>query len=44
MLTEAPILTLPKSGKEYVMFSDASLDGLTYVLMQVGKVIAYASH
>ena len=30
-------------GKEYVIFSDASLNGLGCVLMQEGKVVAYAS-
>ena len=41
-LTEAPMLTQPTCGKEYVTFSDASLNGLGCVLMQEGKVIAYA--
>ena len=40
----APILTLPITGAGYVVFSDASRQGLRYVLMQSGKVIAYASH
>ena len=42
-LTEAPVLTQPTCGKEYVVFSDASLNGLRCVLMQEGKVVAYAS-
>ena len=42
-LTEAPILTQSACGKEYVIFSDASLNGLGCVLMQEGKVVAYAS-
>ena len=42
-LTEAPILTYTTYGKEYVIFSDASLNGLGCVLMQEGKVVAYAS-
>ena len=42
-LTEAPVLTQPTCGKEYVIFSDASLNVLECVLMQEGKVIAYAS-
>ena len=42
-LTEAPILTQLTYGKEYVIFSDASLNGLGFVLMQEGKVVAYAS-
>ena len=40
-LTEALILTQPTYGKEYVIFSDALLNGLGYVLMQEGKVVAY---
>ena len=41
-LTEAPILTQSTCNKEYVIFSDASLNGLGCVLMQEGKVVAYA--
>ena len=41
-LTEAPVLTQPTCGKEYVIYSDASLNGLGCVLMQEGKVVAYA--
>ncbi|KAA3482923.1 reverse transcriptase [Gossypium australe] len=43
LLTEAPVLVQPESGKKIVICSDASLNGLGYVLMQEGKVIAYAS-
>ncbi|KAA3456128.1 DNA/RNA polymerases superfamily protein [Gossypium australe] len=43
LLTEAPVLAPPKSGKEFVVYSDASLNGLGCVLMQEGKVVAYAS-
>ena len=43
LLTEAPVLVQPKSGKEFVVYSDASLNGLGCVLMQEGKVVAYAS-
>ncbi|KAA3486012.1 integrase [Gossypium australe] len=43
LLTEAPVLVQPESGKEFVVFSDASLNGLGCVLMQEGKVVAYAS-
>ena len=39
-LTEAPVLTQPTCGKEYVIFNDASLNGLGCVLMQEGKVVA----
>ena len=42
-LTEAPILTQPTCGKKYVSFSYASLNGLGCVLIQEGKVVAYAS-
>ena len=42
-LTETPVLTQQIYGKEYVIFSDASLNGLGCVLMQEGKVVAYAS-
>ncbi len=42
-LTEAPLLTLPTSGKEYIVYSDASHNGLGCVLMQDQNVIAYAS-
>ena len=42
-LTEASVLTQPTCGREYVIFSDASLNGLGCVLMQEGKVVAYAS-
>ena len=42
-LIEAPILTQPAFDKEYVIFSDASLNGLGSVIIQEGKVVAYAS-
>ena len=42
-LTSTPILTLPESNASYDMYSDASKMGLGAVLMQNGKVIAYAS-
>ena len=37
------MLTQPTSGREYVMYSDASKIDLGCVLMQDGKVVAYAS-
>ena len=37
------MLTQPTSGKEYTINSDASRNGLGCVLMQDGKVVAYAS-
>ncbi|XP_043805273.1 uncharacterized protein LOC122721498 [Manihot esculenta] len=43
MLIEAPVLTQPVSGKDFVIYSDASHNGLGCVLMQDGKVVAYAS-
>ena len=43
MLVEAPVLTQPTTGKEYTLYSDASGIGLGCVLMQDGKVVAYAS-
>ncbi|KAD5317689.1 hypothetical protein E3N88_17635 [Mikania micrantha] len=42
-LTQAPILTLPDGPDDFVVYSDASYLGLGSVLMQRGKVIAYAS-
>ncbi|KAL5821813.1 hypothetical protein ACOSQ3_023695 [Xanthoceras sorbifolium] len=43
MLVEAPVLIQPVSGKDFVILSDASHHGLGCVLMQEGKVVAYAS-
>ena len=42
-LTTAPILTLPDNSGEFTVYTDASKEGLGCVLMQNGKVIAYAS-
>nr|GEY94238.1 putative reverse transcriptase domain-containing protein [Tanacetum cinerariifolium] len=42
-LVFAPILTLPSSSGGFQIYSDASKKGLGCVLMQHGKVIAYAS-
>ena len=42
-LTQAPILTLPDGDEDLVVCADASHQGLGCVLMQRGKVIAYAS-
>ncbi|KAI3706792.1 hypothetical protein L6452_24763 [Arctium lappa] len=42
-LCEAPILSLPEGSEDFVVFNDASKMGLGCVLMQRGKVIAYAS-
>ena len=43
LLIEAPVLTQPTPGKEYTLYSDASRIGPRCVLMQDGKVVAYAS-
>ena len=43
-LTTAPVLVLPDTSKDFVIFCDASLQGLGCVLMQEGHVVAYASH
>ncbi|XP_027171567.1 uncharacterized protein LOC113771150 [Coffea eugenioides] len=42
-LTSAPVLVLPDGGEGYAVHSDASRAGLGCVLMQMGKVVAYAS-
>src|ERR1044071_3829621 len=42
-LCDAPILTLPDGNEDFVVYCDASNQGLGCVLMQRGKVIAYAS-
>ncbi|KAD3641324.1 hypothetical protein E3N88_30548 [Mikania micrantha] len=42
-LVSAPILSLPSGTGGYQIYSDASKKGLGCVLMQHGKVIAYAS-
>ena len=39
----APVLTVPESSAGYVIYSDTSKKGLDCVLMQHGKVVAYAS-
>ncbi|KAL0556433.1 hypothetical protein IC582_004947 [Cucumis melo] len=42
-LVTAPVLTVPDGSGSFVIYSDASKKGLGYVLMQQGKVVAYAS-
>jgi hypothetical protein len=42
-LTTAPVLIMPNIHKGFYVYCDASLHGLGCVLMQEGKVIAYAS-
>ena len=41
--TSALVLTLPSGDEGYIVYCDASRVGLGCVLMQYGKVIAYAS-
>ena len=43
LLTQAPILTLPIQGKEYVVYSDAYHNDLGWIFMHERKVISYAS-
>nr|GEZ67374.1 putative reverse transcriptase domain-containing protein [Tanacetum cinerariifolium] len=42
-LYEAPILALPEGNDDFIVYCDASLQGLGAVLMQKEKFIAYAS-
>ena len=42
-LTSAPVLAIPAGTEGFVIYSDASKNGLLCMLMQHGKVIAYAS-
>ncbi|KAJ0495623.1 putative nucleotidyltransferase, Ribonuclease H [Helianthus annuus] len=42
-LSNAPVLTLPEGTDEFVVYCDASHTGMGCILMQKGKVIAYAS-
>ncbi|GJR19165.1 reverse transcriptase domain-containing protein [Tanacetum coccineum] len=42
-LCDAPILSLPDGVEDFVVYCDASNQGLGCVLMQRGRVIAYAS-
>ena len=42
-LVTAPILTIPSGSGGFTIYSDASRKGLGCVLMQHGKVVAYAS-
>lgn len=43
LLTTAPILIIPERGIGYAVYCDASMEELGCVLMQLEKVIAYAS-
>jgi hypothetical protein len=42
-LTTAPVLVLPDIHKNFTIYCDASRQGLGCVLMQEGRVVAYAS-
>ncbi|WVZ15466.1 hypothetical protein V8G54_013032 [Vigna mungo] len=42
-LTKAPVLVIPDVNQPFVVFCDASYQGLGCVLMQEEKVVAYAS-
>ena len=42
-LVSAPVLCLPDLEKEFQVYCDASCQGLGCVLMQGGRVVAYAS-
>ena len=42
-LTTAPVLILPDIHRDFVIYCDASREGLGCVLMQDRKVVAYAS-
>jgi hypothetical protein len=42
-LTSTPVLVQPDNSKSFEIFCDASGTGLDCVLMQQGRVIAYAS-
>lgn len=43
VLTQAPVLVQLELGREFVVYSDAFHVGLGCVLMQDGRVVAYAS-
>ena len=42
-LISAPVLVIPDTGKPFEVYYDASHQGLGCVLMQDGRVVAYAS-
>ena len=43
-LTSAPILIVPDRGQGYIVYCDASRNGLGCVLMQSRRVVAYGCH
>jgi hypothetical protein len=40
-LTTTPVLTLPDASKDFLVYCDASRQGLDCMLLQGGKVVAY---
>ena len=42
-LTTSPVLVLPDLNKSFLIYCDASRQGLGCVLMQEGRVVAYSS-
>ena len=42
-LTSAPILIVSERGQRYIVYCDASKDGLGYIMMQSGRVVGYGS-
>ena len=42
-LTSAPILIVSEMGQVYIVYCDASKDGLGCVLIQSGRMVAYGS-
>ena len=42
-LTSTPIPIVLERGQRYIVYCDASKDGLGCVLMQSGRVVAYGS-
>ena len=42
-LTSTPILIVPERGQGYIIYYDASKDGLECVLMQFGRMVTYGS-
>ena len=43
LLTSAPVLVLPDGAKPFTVYTDACGTGFGAILMQEGKVVAYAS-
>ncbi len=42
-LITAPVLTLPEGKEGFVVYTNASKEGLGFVFMKIGKVIVYAT-